>query len=88
MNASAAFGRLSPGSPQSGPDSTLKIKIHKAESILAAKCDCPTHTQTGAVEHSQDLCIGHRPRIFGEENLGGHPKPAIRGHLKTGQRDS
>ena len=20
--------------------------------------------------------------------LGGHPKPAIRGHLKTGQRDS
>jgi len=21
-------------------------------------------------------------------SLGGHPKPAVRGHLKTGQRDS
>ena len=30
---------------------------------------------------------GHFLRTAGED-LGGHPKPAIGGHLKSGQRDS
>ncbi len=30
--------------------------------------------------------IGERLRASGSDILGGHPKPAIKGHLKTGQR--
>ena len=37
-------------------------------------------------------CVRHKQVGYfvekGLESLGGHPKPAIRGHLKTGQRDS
>jgi hypothetical protein len=34
------------------------------------------------------LCAVNRTAILniGLADLGGHPKPAIRGHLKTGQR--
>jgi hypothetical protein len=34
------------------------------------------------------LAVAERVVWFKTPALGGHPKPAIGGHLKTGQRDS
>ena len=56
----------------------------QAAKALAAVVMSETVKEDGCIQYAFAADLVHSNRL----TLGGHPKPAIRGHLKTGQRDS